>query len=96
MTSVSTYIERGEGVPLERTSLSPYVVVSAPSTGVSNICKVKNIPLLVQNKGSVRRMTCEQIRGQTVRNELISKGMPYQLESKRHGTIVHRTVSDGF
>ena len=40
----------GEGSPLERTSLSPYVVVSTPSTGVLNVCKAKNI--LVQNKGS--------------------------------------------
>ena len=28
------------------------------------------------------------------RNELISKGVPYQLESKRHDTIVHKTVID--
>ena len=36
----------------------------------------------------------EQISGQTVRNEFILKGVPYQLESKRHGTIVHETVID--
>ena len=35
-----------------------------------------------------------QIRGQTVRNELISKGVPYQLENERHDTIVHETVID--
>ena len=28
----------------------------------------------------------------TDRSELILKGMPYQLESKCHGTIVHGTV----
>ena len=34
---------------IKRTSLKPYVVVSAPSAGVS-IHEVKNMPLLVQNK----------------------------------------------
>ena len=31
--------------------------------------------------------SCQQIQGQTVRNELISKGVPYQLKSKCHDTI---------
>ena len=30
--------------------------------------------------------------GSFVRNELISKGIPYQLESKRYTTIVHERV----
>ena len=40
----------GEGSPIERTSLKPYLVVSAPSTGVSNLHKAKNVLLLVQTK----------------------------------------------
>ena len=33
--------------------LRPYLVASAPSAGVSNISKVKNVPLLVQNEERV-------------------------------------------
>ena len=59
MNDVSVYLGRqrgGEGFPIERTSLRPYLVVSAPSTGVSNVCEVKNVPLLVQNEERVREM----------------------------------------
>ena len=34
---------------IERMSLRPYLVVSAPNTGVSNVCEAENVPLLVQN-----------------------------------------------
>ena len=37
-------------------SLQPYLVVSPPSTGVLNVHKVKNVPLLVQNEDCVREM----------------------------------------
>ena len=42
------------------------------------------------------RPKCLAVRtdSRTDRNELISKGVPYQLESKRHDTIVHETVID--
>ena len=42
------------------------------------------------------RPKCLAVRtdSRTVRNELISKGVPYQLDSKRHDTIVHKTVID--
>ena len=45
----------GEGAefPIKETRLRPYLVVSAPSAGVSNISKVKNVPLLVQNEERV-------------------------------------------
>ena len=33
---------------MERTSLRPYHVVSVPSTGVSNVCEAKNVPLQVR------------------------------------------------
>ena len=33
---------------MERTSLRPYLVVSAPSTGVSNVHEAKNVPLQVR------------------------------------------------
>ena len=40
------------------------------------------------------RPKCLAVRtdSRTVTNELISKGMPYQLESKHHDIIVHETV----
>ena len=38
--------------------------------------------------------SCQNRFEDRVINELISKGMPYQLESKRHDTIVHETVID--
>ena len=52
MNDVSVYLggQRGEGSPIERTSLSPYFVVSAPSARVLNIHEAKNVPLLVQNE----------------------------------------------
>ena len=34
-------------------SLMPYLVVSIPSTGVLNVCKAKNVLLLVQNEECV-------------------------------------------
>ena len=42
------------------------------------------------------RPKCLAVRtdSRTVRNELISKGVPYQLNSKRYHTIVHKTVID--
>ena len=36
---------RGEGSSIKRTSLQPYLVVSAPSAGASN-----GVPFMVQNK----------------------------------------------
>ena len=52
MNDISVYLgrQRGEGSPIEKLSLRPYLVVSAPSAGVSNVCEVKNVPLLVQNE----------------------------------------------
>ena len=46
----------GEGSLIERTSLRPCLVVSAPSTEVSNVCEAKNIPLLVRNEERVCEM----------------------------------------
>ena len=43
-------------VPVERTSLRPYLVVSASSNGVSNVCEAKNVSLLVRNDECVREM----------------------------------------
>ena len=40
----------------ERTSLRPYLVVSATSAGVSNVCEAKNVPLLVQNEKRLCKM----------------------------------------
>ena len=37
-------------------SLRPYVVVSAPSAGVSNVHEAKNVPLLVQNEKRVQNV----------------------------------------
>ena len=49
---------RGEGAEFpKKTCLRPYLVVSASSTGVSNISKVKNVPLLVQKEECVRKMS---------------------------------------
>ena len=62
MNDVSVYLgrQRGEGVPHGKNeldaSLRPYLVVSAPSAGVSNVCEAKNVPLLVQNEKHVRKM----------------------------------------
>ena len=54
MTSVLTLVDRGgEGSMIERTSLRPYLVVSAPSAGVSNVHKVKNVSLQVRNEERV-------------------------------------------
>ena len=36
--------------------LRPHLVVSAPSTGVSNVCEAKNVLLLVQNEECVCEM----------------------------------------
>ena len=61
MDDISVYLSRqcggggGGGSPIEKTSLRPYVVVSAPSTGVSNVRKVKNVLLLV-NEEHMRKM----------------------------------------
>ena len=47
VNDISVYLGRGgEGFPIERTNLRPYLV-SATSAGVSNVHKVKNVPLLV-------------------------------------------------
>ena len=46
----------GEGSPIEKTSLMPYVVVSAPSAGVLSIREAKNVPLLFQSKERVHKM----------------------------------------
>ena len=35
---------------MERTSLRPFLVASAPNAAVSNVCEARNVPLLVQNK----------------------------------------------
>ena len=43
-------------VSQQRTSLRPYLVVSATSAGVSNIHDAKNVPLLVQNEERVHEM----------------------------------------
>ena len=46
-------VDRGEeGSPIEKTSFRPYLVVSAPSAGVSSVHKVKNLPLLFQTKNA--------------------------------------------
>ena len=51
---ITSMMSRGErGVPHQRTSLRPYLLVSVPSNGVSNVCEAKNVPLLVQNEGRV-------------------------------------------
>ena len=45
----------GGGGPIEKMSLRPYLVVSAPSTGVSNVCEAINVLLLVQNEESMHK-----------------------------------------
>ena len=54
---VSVMKRRG-GVPIDKTSLKPYLVVSVPSAGVSNVCEATNILLLVQNEECVHKMRC--------------------------------------
>ena len=49
-------LSRGEGSPIVRTSSRTYLLVSAPSGGVSNIHEVKNVPLLVQNEERIHEM----------------------------------------
>ena len=39
--------------------MRPYLIVSAPSTGVLNVCKAKDVPLLIQNEEPVRKMQKE-------------------------------------
>ena len=52
---MSTLVDRrGEGSPIKRTSLRTYLVVSAPSAGISEVRKAKNIPL--RNKERVHEM----------------------------------------
>ena len=52
MNDISVYLggQRRRGVPHRKNELEAYLIVSAPSAGVSNVCEVKNIPLLVRNK----------------------------------------------
>ena len=52
---VSVMKRRG-GVPIDKTSLKPYLVVSVPSAGVSNVCEATNVLLLVQNEECVHKM----------------------------------------
>ena len=55
MTYVSTLVDRGgEGSLIETKSLRPFLVVSVPSTGVLNVHRAKNVPLLVQNEEHMR------------------------------------------
>ena len=57
VNDVSVYLRReGEESSIERTSLGPYLVVTASGAGVSNICEAKNVPLLVQNEESMHKM----------------------------------------
>ena len=60
MNDINVYLgrQRGEGSPIERTSLRLYLVVSASVTEVLNIHKAKDIPLLVQNEECVSEMCC--------------------------------------
>lgn len=56
MTLVFTSVDRGgEGSPIEKTSLRPFLVVSAPSAEVSNVHEAKNVLLLVQNEEHVHK-----------------------------------------
>ena len=70
MMSVSTQVDRrGEGSPIKRTSLRPYLVVSAPSARVLNVCEAKNVLLQVRNEERMHEMhsfdggVCENVRG---------------------------------
>ena len=58
VNDVSVYLgkQRGEGSPVERTSLRSFLVVSVPSAGVLNVHKVRNVSLLVQNEERVHEM----------------------------------------
>ena len=66
MNDVSVYIGRQRGeessIKKQKTSLSLYLVVSAPSAGVSSGCKAINVPLQVRNKECVHKM-CSFNRG---------------------------------
>ena len=56
MNDICVYLSRqseGGRVPLKRTSLRPYLVVSAPTAGVLNVHKVKNVSLQVRNEERV-------------------------------------------
>ena len=58
VSDVSVYLSRqrrGE-IPIERMSLRPYLIVSAPSAGVLNVHKAINAPLLVQNEEHMHEM----------------------------------------
>ena len=59
MNDVCTEIDGGERAefPIKKTRLRPYLVVSAPSAGVSNISEVKIVPLLVQNQKRMCEMS---------------------------------------
>ena len=56
--SVNDHFDPGgrEGSLIKKTSLKSFLVVSAPSAGVSNVCEAKNIPLLFENKEHVREI----------------------------------------
>ena len=59
VNDVSVYLgghDRGQGYPIERMSLRPYLVVSAPNTGVLNVREVKNILLQIRNEEYVHKM----------------------------------------
>ena len=51
MNDIGVYLrrQRGRSPPIKITTLRPYLVVSALSAGVSNVCEAKNVQLLVQN-----------------------------------------------
>ena len=54
---LSTQVDKGwDRSPIERTSLRPYLVVSAPSAGVPNIHEAKHVPFLVQTEESVHKV----------------------------------------
>ena len=56
MNDVSVFLgrQKGERSPIKRMGLRHFLVVSVPSTGVLNIRKAKNVPLLVQDKEHVQ------------------------------------------
>ena len=39
---------------MEIMSMKPCLVVSTPSTGVSNVCKAKNVPFIIKNMREMR------------------------------------------
>ena len=54
---LSTQVDKGwDRSSIERTSLRPYLVVSAPSAGVPTIHKANYVPFLVQTKESVHKV----------------------------------------